>query len=81
MDDQGTLGGSALTMIDGVKNLVRHAGLPLEEALAMASRNPARMLGLDAHIGTATPGRVANLVAFDTNFNVVTTVVNGQLSS
>ncbi|WP_107851905.1 N-acetylglucosamine-6-phosphate deacetylase [Oceanimonas marisflavi] len=81
VDDQGTLGGSALTMIDGVKNLVQQAGLPLEEALAMASRNPARMLGLDAHIGTATPGRVANLVAFDTNFNVVTIVVNGQLSS
>jgi N-acetylglucosamine-6-phosphate deacetylase len=81
VDEQGTLGGSALTMIEGVKNLVQQAGLSLEHALAMASRNPARALGLEAHLGTASPGRVANLVAFDAHFNVVTTVVNGQLSS
>ncbi|WMC09285.1 N-acetylglucosamine-6-phosphate deacetylase [Oceanimonas pelagia] len=81
VDEHGTLGGSALTMLEGVKNLVQQAGLPLEAALAMASRNPARILGLEQHIGTATPGRVANLVAFDAHFNLVTTVVNGQLSS
>ncbi|NHI01557.1 N-acetylglucosamine-6-phosphate deacetylase [Oceanimonas sp. MB9] len=81
VDEHGTLGGSALTMIDGVKNLVRQAGLSLEQALAMASRNPAKMLGLDADIGTATPGRLANLVAFDTTFNVIATYVNGLPSS
>ncbi|MDP5291420.1 N-acetylglucosamine-6-phosphate deacetylase [Oceanimonas sp. CHS3-5] len=81
VDEHGTLGGSALTMIEGVKNLVQQAGLSLENALAMASRNPARVLGLERHIGMASPGRVANLVAFDAHFNVVTTVVNGQFSS
>lgn len=41
---EGTLSGSALTMMQGVKNLVRHANVPLDEALRMASTYPAKML-------------------------------------
>ena len=34
------LGGSALTMIEGVENLVKQVGLPLDEALRMATFTP-----------------------------------------
>ncbi len=32
MDENGTLSGSSLTMIEGVRNLVEHCGIALDEA-------------------------------------------------
>lgn len=47
----GTLSGSALTMLKAVKNCVQQVGLPLEEALRMASLYPARAMRMDQHLG------------------------------
>ena len=44
--EDGTLGGSALTMIDGVKNLVTNVHLPLEEAIRMATLYRQKLLEL-----------------------------------
>jgi N-acetylglucosamine-6-phosphate deacetylase len=44
---QPNLAGSALTMDRAVGNMVRFAGVTLEEALAMASTRPASYLGID----------------------------------
>ncbi|MGL5949519.1 MAG: N-acetylglucosamine-6-phosphate deacetylase [Aeromonas sp.] len=78
VDENGTLGGSALTMIEGVQNLVEQAGLPLAEALRMASLYPARAIGWDDKLGSIAVGKVANLTIFDPQFVVNATVVNGQ---
>ena len=40
------LAGSALTLDRAVLNVVRHCGIPFEQAWAMASRHPARLVGL-----------------------------------
>ncbi|OYD25249.1 N-acetylglucosamine-6-phosphate deacetylase [Oceanimonas baumannii] len=80
VDADGTLGGSSLTMAEGVKNLVQHAGFSVGHALAMASCNPARVLGLEQQIGLALPGRIANLVALDSQFRVLNTIEHGRLS-
>lgn len=77
VDQHGTLGGSALTMMTGVKNLVVDVGLALDEALRMASLYPARALGVEHRLGTIAVGKVANLVAFDRDYRVRATVVNG----
>lgn len=37
MDENGTLSGSSLTMIEGVRNLVEHCGIALDEVLRMAT--------------------------------------------
>ena len=42
----GTLSGSAISMLQGVKNAVQYAGIELDEALRMASLYPERMLGV-----------------------------------
>lgn len=42
---EGKLAGSALTLDDAVGRAVREAGIPVEEALAMASTRPAAALG------------------------------------
>jgi len=41
------LAGSALTMDKAVENMVRLAGVSLEEAMMMASTNPRRFLGIE----------------------------------
>lgn len=78
VDENGTLGGSALTMIEAVQNTVEHVGIALDEALRMATLYPAKAIGVDHKLGRVKKGMVANLTAFDRDFNVQATVVNGQ---
>ncbi|NAW89042.1 MULTISPECIES: N-acetylglucosamine-6-phosphate deacetylase [unclassified Vibrio] len=78
VDENGTLGGSALTMIEAVQNTVEHVGIALDEALRMATLYPAKAIGVDQKLGRVKKGMVANLTAFDRDFNVQATVVNGQ---
>ncbi|HFQ4931842.1 N-acetylglucosamine-6-phosphate deacetylase [Vibrio vulnificus] len=78
VDENGTLGGSALTMIEAVQNTVEHVGIALDEALRMATLYPAKAIGIDAQLGRIKKGYIANLTIFDRDFNVKATVVNGQ---
>ncbi|MDV6253112.1 N-acetylglucosamine-6-phosphate deacetylase [Vibrio sp. EA2] len=78
VDENGTLGGSALTMIEAVQNTVEHAGIALDEALRMATLYPATAIGVEDKLGRVRTGMVANLTVFDRDFNVKATVVNGQ---
>ncbi len=78
MDENGTLSGSSLTMIEGVRNLVAHCGIALDEVLRMATLYPARAIGVDKHLGSIAPGKVANLTAFTHDFNIIKTIVNGD---
>ncbi|MBW3694443.1 N-acetylglucosamine-6-phosphate deacetylase [Vibrio sp. T187] len=78
VDENGTLGGSALTMIEAVQNTVEHAGIALDEALRMATLYPATSIGVENKLGRIKKGMVANLAVFDRDFNVQATVVNGQ---
>ena len=77
----GTLGGSALTMIEAVENTVKHVGLPLDETLRMANLYPAKAIGVEDKLGSIAKGKVANLTAFDADFTVIKTIVNGQVKS
>ncbi|HHF0557285.1 TPA: N-acetylglucosamine-6-phosphate deacetylase [Vibrio antiquarius] len=78
VDENGTLGGSALTMIEAVQNSVEHAGIALDEALRMATLYPATAIGVEDRLGRVRKGMVANLTIFDRDFKVKATVVNGQ---
>lgn len=81
VDEHGTLGGSALTMIEGVRYLVNTVGLSLSEALRMASLNPARAIGKEQDLGAIGPGMVANLVLLSSELKVLNTLVNGEFTS
>lgn len=78
VDENGILSGSALTMIKAVQNAVQYMQVPLNEALRMASLYPAEALGLDNQLGRIKPGFIANLTAFDANYRVHNTWVNGR---
>jgi N-acetylglucosamine-6-phosphate deacetylase len=72
----GTLAGSNLTMDEAVRYCVNRLGVPLANALQMASRNPARFLGRN-DLGRIAPGALASLVHLDDQLNVMQTWING----
>lgn len=71
----GTLSGSALTMMKGVANFVNEVGTPLEEALRMASLYPAQVMRLDKKYGRIEKGFAAEFVLFDEAFKVKQVIV------
>ena len=75
----GRLAGSALDMATAVRNCVNRVGIPLEEALAMASLNPATALGLGGRRGRIAPGYGADFVVLDESLTVRETYLNGRL--
>jgi N-acetylglucosamine-6-phosphate deacetylase len=74
---QGVLAGSALDMAGAVRNAVQLLGLPLDEAVRMASTYPADFLGLGATHGRIAPGYQADLVVLDDDFRVQRSWIGG----
>jgi N-acetylglucosamine-6-phosphate deacetylase len=77
--EEGTLAGAHLDMVSAVRNAVRLAHLPLDDALRSASLTPARFLGLDDERGALIPGARADLVALSRELKVVATWVDGNV--
>jgi len=75
--EDGTIAGSALHIDEAVRNLMRYADIPLETAIVNATRTPARLLGLERDLGTIEAGKRADLSIWDTNHNVLATLVGG----
>ena len=78
LNDQ-TLAGSALTMMRAVRNAVAFGASSLQDAVRMATLNPARLIGEADRIGSLEIGKQADLVVFDRQFKVSMTFVDGQL--
>lgn len=76
----GTLGGSALVMSEGVKNLVEHVNVSQEEALRMATSYPAKAVSVDDRYGYIREGYIADLTYFDKDYKVKGTVAKGNLT-
>jgi N-acetylglucosamine-6-phosphate deacetylase len=78
-DQDGRLAGSNIDMASCVRNAVTLLGVPLEEAVRMASQIPAQFLGL-ADCGRIAAGCRANLVLADDDLNVLETWIEGCAS-
>jgi N-acetylglucosamine-6-phosphate deacetylase len=73
----GSLAGSTLTMSEALRRAVHDSGLGIERASAAASAHPARVLGLDASLGSVAPGRRADLVVLDDDLQVTAVMAGG----
>lgn len=73
----GTLSGSALTMLKAVENCVKKVGISLEESLRMATLYPARLFGRH-DLGNLNSGSIANVLVFDQDFQVQQVVFQGE---
>ncbi len=78
LDEDGRLAGSNIDMASCVRNAIALLGLPLAEAVRMASLYPAQFLGLAHELGRIEPGYRANLVLADDGLNVLETWIDGQ---
>jgi len=76
--ESGILAGSVLTLNMAVKNLIQWSDLSVNQAINMASLNPARVLGLDNKLGSIQNGKLANLVVLDREFRVLDTIIKGK---
>lgn len=77
--EDGTLAGSILTLEKAVKNIYENTSLKLYEAVALASSNPSKEINIYKHKGSITQGKDADMVIFDKNFNVIQTIVEGNI--
>lgn len=78
INSEGKLAGSSITQIDAIKNAYQSCHIPLNEALAMASRYPAEYLGVANYLGSLESGYRADLTHFDLDFQVQNVWVAGK---
>jgi N-acetylglucosamine-6-phosphate deacetylase len=75
----GNLAGGSTPMNLLVKNLAEFAGLPLQSAVASTTVNPARVIGIDKETGSLEEGKDADITAMDEDFNILFTMVKGEI--
>jgi N-acetylglucosamine-6-phosphate deacetylase len=80
VDEDGRLAGSNLDMASCVRNAVAMLGVPLPQAVRMASQIPAEFLGVAPEYGRIAAGQRANLVLTDDALNVRETWIDGHSS-
>ena len=73
----GTLAGADLDMIDAVEFMHSEIGLPLEQAIRMASLYPAEAMGIEAEYGHLQPGAIASFVHLSGDRQIRATWING----
>jgi N-acetylglucosamine-6-phosphate deacetylase len=74
----GTLAGSVLTLDRGVQNLMEFTGASLNTAVAAASRNPSRLMGIEKDWGALDVGGRANITVLSSSAEVVQTFLAGH---
>jgi N-acetylglucosamine-6-phosphate deacetylase len=76
----GTLAGSILKLGNAVKNILAYTGCSLEDAIEMASANPAKQLKIYDKKGSIAKGKDADIVILDENLDVFMTICRGTLA-
>ena len=66
----GALAGSVTNLMDCMRTAVKEMQIPLEIAVACATMNPAKSLGIYDQYGSITPGKKADLVLLDENLEL-----------
>ena len=75
----GTIAGSTARLIDCVANIHQDLNISLNDAFQSATHNPAKLLGLQDHLGAIEEGMDANLIIFDEEFNIRFVLVQGKI--
>jgi N-acetylglucosamine-6-phosphate deacetylase len=79
MPDRTAFAGSVATFDRLVRNMVKLAEVPLIEAVRMASETPARIMKISDKKGSLEKGKDADIVIFDDDIQIDTTIVNGEI--
>ena len=74
----GALAGSVTNLADCLRTVVKKMEIPLETAIACATINPAKSLGIEDTYGSIAPGKKANIVLLDENLELKMVIKDGQ---
>lgn len=74
----GTIAGSATNLYDCMRNAMR-MGVPKEEAVMAATRNPAQAVGLEEECGMLLAGRRADILLADRDFALLEVIKSGRV--
>lgn len=74
----GTIAGSVINLMECMKKAISF-GIPVESAVKCVAVNPAKVIGIYDEYGSITPGKYANLVLLDKDFNVKVVILKGKL--
>ena len=74
----GTIAGSATNLMDCMRFVVKHAGLPLETAVMCATANPAKEIGIFDEVGSIAVGKKADFVLLDQDLNLAGVYIDGK---
>ncbi len=75
--EDGTLAGSVLKMNEALSNMKEHTSMDLVEIINSVTKSPARKMGIPK--GELREGYDADIVIFDENFSIISTIVNGEV--
>jgi N-acetylglucosamine-6-phosphate deacetylase len=73
----GTLSGSAMTMLQSIKNCIQHCDVSFNDAMNMASYYPSKLIGQQHVIGSLNVGNEANMVMLNEQLDVVKVFYRG----
>jgi len=79
MPDRSSFAGSVATADRLVRSMVRMADVSLADAIKMITSTPARILGVSERKGSLAMGKDADIVIFDNDINIETTIVMGKV--
>ncbi len=77
-DFRGTLSGSRLTLSKAARNFRKFTGADIRVTFKCVSTNAAKALGIYNKVGSIEPGRLANIVFVDNDFNVQKILFKGK---
>lgn len=66
----GTIAGSATNLFDCMKKAMEF-GIPESQAIFAATRNPAKSIGVYDRVGSLEPGKYADLLLVDDDYNLI----------
>ena len=78
MPDRTSFAGSVASGDRLIRTMRDLGNVPLYEAVAMMTANPARLLGLDSQKGGLLPGMDGDVILFDENINIRAVWVAGK---
>jgi N-acetylglucosamine-6-phosphate deacetylase len=78
---QGKLAGSVLTLDRAIRNVMSFAGWQLQQAVKLATLNPAQRLGISDQRGLLAAGRRADLVVLTPEGEVAHTIIGGEIAN
>ncbi|MDQ4139609.1 MAG: amidohydrolase family protein, partial [Bacteroidota bacterium] len=79
LPDRSSFAGSVATTDRLVRNMVFQADVPLVDAIRMMTSTPARILEISNKKGSLAAGKDADLVVFDQNITIDTTIIKGEI--